>query len=446
MSVSKKLFTLSCSLSLMFLLQACDNSQSVNKEMEKKVIVKQSEAQSFVDAGNNEEASNLYTRLGEIMVLPEGITHSLNMFEKALKANPKNERANFYLAILKPLSLFEGVEKRFKGVLTSKEQQRLETAVKEVEKKNILELVSFLRNLPSNKKSINTHYEIQKFIKDEVLAELNKSVERLDKAMNSEFEININLARLGLRTNTQTTDETYESNDCFETSENGWECHYYYSYIHIENSGDVFKADNFKVDKADLRVLRNYFSAIVNYLRLVTAFSIDEYKETVEAIVNRVKELERDLTEKEIVEILNDHRNFLVLHRDNELHLVSQNLSDVLTDTLDLSTMGNEICKNIDRERNLIANICLNDEDIKDMQETLNFLAGPRVIDLDNKKKVKILIDITALLNDAPGDLKDLLPTEFDEDGKALQFADPTLRGLFPKGDLLTKLRQIGRK
>src|SRR4051812_2537184 len=70
--------------------------------------ISESDAEKLAKAGKVGEAAEVLARIGEILILPEGVEHASAEFDKALALDPKNAKANLYSSMLKPLLAFKG--------------------------------------------------------------------------------------------------------------------------------------------------------------------------------------------------------------------------------------------------------------------------------------------------------------------------------------------------
>jgi hypothetical protein len=149
-------------------------------------------------------------------------------------------------------------------------------------------------------------------------------------------------------------------------------------------------------------------------------------------------------TVRQIVLGMRNFPSLLRLESDNELGLVSSSIERAIRGGLELASLRSTLC-GPSRAGTLLGALCMDSELVSRLQETLNLLAGPTDLSLGRHVgNVKIRTDLSALLVRSPTDLKAFLPTQFNSAGKPVSYPDQTVGGLFPNGDIVEKLQQIG--
>ncbi len=403
-----------------------------SKEKRVKHISSEKVAKVLLTEGNNEKAAEEYARMGELLLLPEGLQYADKMFDKALSADPNNSRALFYSAVLKPVLKFKGFTRRFLPMLTFGQKMKLKIYEQKIRDLNIPEFMEFAMMLPRGKKRINNIYELQGFLKDELLPELIKSSEMISLLENQKtFNLSINLTRLGFGKNYNYS-ETY----CWIDDEGYQTCEYYNESYSTAN----LKSEIYKVDSSDVTLVKAGVVTLLNYIRGYTAYKF----EGVEEIQEEINSLKNGTVEQKI-KIINKYENYLVLNSDNQLSELQSSLSEVLVSLIDLYSSQELLCNKYYRKNNLIKDICITSKQVLNYENQLEYLAGPKFYKMGNinGKDILIKMDVSTILFNPISDLKLLLPKQFDEKGNALDLPDNTLGGLFPDGDFLSKLKLL---
>ncbi|MBI3554941.1 MAG: hypothetical protein HY074_01605, partial [Deltaproteobacteria bacterium] len=357
-------------------------------------------AARLVAEGHTNEAAAEYARIGELLLVPEGIQYADKMFDRALELDPNNGKANFYGAVTKPLMRMQGFISRFAQVAEPDDQKKLASLRKEIEKLNLPELTKFAVRLPDGKSPFADYHEVQRFLKTELLPEVVKSVEKLSRLMGrNDLELNINLARLGFRKMKSTSDYRCEHSvyTYTETSGGGYDAHgnpiaklyqfdnWYCSYTSTMELKDILKAERVVLDASDLKIVRGSMMALADFLRLSSAYSFAGLQEA----INNLKILEknrdehyRHLSTRDVIQELQRHPDLFTIEKDQEIVALAHSQEQVLRDALSLGELQADLCQNAERAQgeNLIKSFCLYANDLNTIQTALDLLAGPRPI------------------------------------------------------------------
>lgn len=158
-----------------------------------------------------------------------------------------------------------------------------------------------------------------------------------------------------------------------------------------------------------------------------------------------------NLTAKETIGVLNAYPNLLTLESDNQLGAIAASTSQALKYGVELANMRATLCDLSPNPRttanSLFTPICIEAEVADQMQLGVDLLAGPKSVYLGTNpagEKVNVVVDINAVLNNPPKDLKALFPITFDAQGNPTNYPDPTMGGLFPNGDVISQLELTG--
>ena len=433
--MSKK-YTILCNLALMstLTLVGCSENKSVKAA---KPIASAQLASSLVESGKTQEGAEMFARVGEILLSkPEGIVYANAMFEKALEANPNNGKANVYSALLAPYMKAKGFIPRFKMALPD---QKFRDALIDLEKKvkngEVKEFIDFALVMPEGVKAGSKADDIRKFIRDEYAGEIKNSLAKLervtegvvleiDRSSYIQSEIKYDVCSFGSSTVNTVTGEIAlgEIDQCVEV------------ISHREVKKSV------KLDAYDLKALKVILKTQRTALMIASSIGLDG----AEAVKKKV-EKGSIKTDKDAVLALEAAPRLLKIEGSKaDIKEIFDHSEDVMNDLIDFSKIQNEICKSSDRNSNLLSSICVSEETAATVEQLLMLVVGPTplVIGVDqDEHDVSVDVDTRALLNSNVTSLQDLLPNKFDSNGKALDVKDPTFGGVFPNGDLLSKLK-----
>ncbi len=407
---------------------ACNNESSTLKPVKKKITTQRAESETDL------EYADKLTRVGEILINnPVGMFQAHGLFEKALAINPNNQKALFYSAITGLVEPLKGSVNRGKDLLDNpaKFDELVKYIKEEVKYPEILDLIVG----KSGAAKFNSEQDIKRFVQVEVVGAFDKAVSKLGK-VNTDIELII--------TQLSTNNSEKEVN-CHTTETPMGEA----TVCEIEEEMDsisALKAKTYSVDSKDVKIIANGLKAYAAALKLYTPYSIEGSKALANEINAKKQKLGRGLKDIELHSILRRYTNFLTLEKDHQLDEVANSLSDIVKAAMDLETLNNEFCETNLRSHNLIKNICFSEDARENLELALEFLSGPREVKLgqsQNGSDVTIVVDLPGYLKNPVRDLKTLLPTEYDENGRSKITTEPELNGLFPNRDLLEKMKQL---
>ena len=199
----------------------------------------------------------------------------------------------------------------------------------------------------------------------------------------------------------------------------------------------------------DVKVLKGSMMAVVDFIRLKTAYNIlgsDEAIKEIQAAYERKKAQGKKLSTRDVVRALRHYDDLFTLADDHQLPELANSVVQVLRHALDLHTMRNEICNNPHRQKRVFPSICIGLSALDSIELALDLLAGPTEILIGENEygePVTLYVDVTPVVQNPSKDLKDLLPTNFDYKGEPVSFPDPSMGGLFPNGDFFEKFKEV---
>jgi len=410
--------------------------QKSKTEMKEPVVLNRAK----INLLSSSESAEKLARMGEILLGQEGFTVAYEIFKEALDKDPGNAKANFYKAFLNPIMKFKGFTKRVYKLSSAREKQKLINFEQDLKNKNMPEVFNFITKMSRDKSQFENYSDAQDFLRKEVLQALSESVENINQISSSSFQVLFNQQKFDHSAGYK---NTYTSSSCYQDSNYNYTCNDY-SYTYEKSYDGIIKLD---IDRKDLKIIKGYFKTLANYLRLGTAYSINN----VQDLGDRLKEMDdengsKKLTAFQVVYEIQKNKDIFVLNDSNLLADLKINLQETLNDAQDFIDLNGEFCKSHLRENNLIKSICINEGTATDIKKAINLLSGPDyvVIGQDKQKNdVRVMVDISAMLENPINDLKEYLPTDFDGNGKATTYPDKTFKGLFPNGDIIEKLKEV---
>lgn len=412
MKISTALFM---TASLMTLASCAKQTAVVKKP------VSEIQAASLLDQGKPDEAASVYSRIGELLLTnPAGVIHANEMFNKALSLNKNDPKANLYSSAIAPALLAQGFTRRFNSILNDKQRARLKEIEERTNAEGIQELIDFATTLSAGKTNVRTYKEAKKVLQNELLAELIKSTEKINAIKVKNFSIGITRAvKKGTDINCEQIDQNWT---CTESSK-----------------APMPLALN--VDQYDLQALRATYKTYETELRILTLLNVDD----LEAVVNQSKKKDA-LSDREATTLLKKYPALFKIDSKADLVQLFNQSESILNDFLDFASMRETLCENSDRTEHIAGQICVSENEEDQLKEIITLLAGPNLFTLgldENGREVEILLNLRAWEKTSFTGLQDLLPDQFDEEGRALDLKDKTFGGLFPNGDFLEKLKQI---
>lgn len=389
------------------------------------------------------ESADEYVRLGEMLMLPESFESADQMLTKALAQDPENAKANLYKAFTEPMLAAKGYLGRLQGLASSdKDREAVERLRRNVESLKIPGLQKFVEELDPGERPFESYYDLQRFARERLLNAINLSLHYL-KHVNARKPIEVKLMPWNSLDVQNRAPLSISEGACSKTA-SGFVC----------SSASEKEVQTYHVDRHDVELLKTALRAMADQIRLSTAYSLKD-AEVAFGRLRSLGEARREqglsgLTQQEVVETIRSANALFTLEADNQLHKIAKSETQALRDGLELANLKSSLCDGSERTaaNSLIRPICLEANMIVSMNLGLDLLSGPKEISLGSDEggdQVRVVMDINAVLKNPPKDLKDLLPRFFDSKGNPIHYPDPTLGGLFPDGDLLTKLKLVNQ-
>jgi hypothetical protein len=396
------------------------------------------------------EVSDEWARMGELLMMPEGVVHADRMLDRALKLNSGNSKANFYKAQTGIAMVFKGYFSLAEGLFSHnhKAMKDFERGRREIEKLKLPEVSMFSFDLQQGDAPWTSYYQAQRFVREKLYPAVQASIALIDKIDTSK-PLKLNFTPARLEPDPVRREYNYDSSYCYYTPQDGYTCnHYSYGGTY----GTKKLPNEYFLDRHDILIYRSAMQSVLDTIRLATAYSFESSEHAVRRMrvidaINKEQGM-KGITTREVVETLKQHRNLLKLESDQELPQLAQSTSEVLRRALDFASMKAELCDSKERNETnaVVFPICIAAETVEDLQLSLDALAGPKEVTLgwdDADQKIKIVMDMSRALKNPVRDIKALLPTTFAADGSAVKWPDPTLGGLFPNGDFIEKIKKI---
>lgn len=402
----------------------------------------------------NAMSADELARIGELLLMPEGMTYANQMFDQALAIDPKNNKANFYKAWTGPLMTLQGYIPMVQPLLVNQgDQDGLERIREHLATLNMPELQSFATTLAPGQKPFTSYYDVQRFIHDTVLPSIQAAVTNISAVDTSAGPLQLNFTPQRLKIDPVRQSTTYDeySSYCTYDPSTGYQCQNYgYNYSYT----DPKLPNVYYVDQYDIKVLRSSFLALEDQIIVGTAYSAENL-EVATRQIKAVDDLRREAglpgaSAQDIVNVLANSQfgTLFTLEQDQGLGSISGSVAEALRNGIALANLKSQLCDSSSRNasNSLIHPICIEADVVDQLQVGLNVLAGPSLVNFgydQNGNVVQIEMNLAAVLAKPPTDLKALLPTSFDSNGDPSNYKDPTMGGLFPKGDFISKLEEI---
>lgn len=415
-------------ISLMAFGAGCSQKQAESTSTISTIKADQLSAQ-----GNVNEASEMYARIGELLLsTPEGVIHANDMFLKSLELDVRNDKANFYSALISPPLTMKGFITRFKVLNENDkiEAEQMRILEEKIKASGVKEFIDFALVLPKGKTPAKNLEDVRKFYRHDYVSALSKSLIKLDNIKSEHFTLDLNIAAY----NNQSS-----ANPVCVTKTDSTECETY-----VFTSTKKTDRIRYAVDNYDLKALKIILKTQKNALVLAYSVGLEGYENIVARLGKMAKPTDRD-----IVAAIKNEPNFLKIdgNRD-DLKDLFDHTEEVMNDLIDFSKISKEICEAENRKDHIAQNICVSEAAAEKISDILMYVVGPKsvVIGRDSEDKdVTIEVNLRALLNEKVTSLKQILPNKFDANGKAIDLKDATFGGIFPNGDLLSKFKQVVR-
>lgn len=422
-------------------LSGCTKEVKIEREQ----IASEVQSERLQREGKVAEAAEVNARIGEILLYSGAFQFADKMFEKALASNPRNGKASFYSALVKPVLAFQGMGPRFYDLKGNKHKDFIDTLQREAAAADLPELLKFATEMPPGKKPALNAYDVQRFLRTEVLPALGESISKLERIIKDapEFELIVDLGQLGATSSTVSEQSYSYKCEYADGGKGGWTC---YSTSHYTVVDNRLPKERFRVDSLDVKVVRGALQYMANSIRAGSAYSLEGYEESVDRLEFEKFKAAKDhrvLTEKERIALIRSFKNLGVLESDHQLPELARATGELLQQAMDFASLESSLCRSEKRKADarIAKSLCFTAQNIEAFMLGMDLLAGPKVVEMKSAShsKFKILVDVNRILHHPVKDLKSLLPTQFDEFGKAHQLGDPTVGGLFPNGDIVDK-------
>jgi len=395
-------------ITLTFLTMGCGEKNPYHKAAKDdlvEVVTQDTEDIRNDTSTDNKEKAKRLAKIGELLLeTPRGAELAAEIFEEALSFDQENGKANFYAAILKPIHALKGTAYRLTKIVTAKAMGDL-----------IEDILSGIGNR-------DTQNLVSDFLTEARLGDMFKTVSEFQAFLASEFLPALRLSdeRLAIVENTENFNLTFN----YKHWQNGW---------HFRRSVSF--------DQAEVRSFRVALKGIATYTKLISAYNVDAALPLRDQFSNR-----RGVTLKEVVDAIQMQPKALTLN-ENAGNMLTSILNDISDSIEGLRTIARILNSDKIRDGYLLhpfkshrhyANF------IKGLNVASDILAGPMAVDIGERKdkkgeEVSVVFNFTALLSNPVSDLKTLMPTEFDKDGKkAAVFPDLSFGGTIPNGDLIS--------
>jgi hypothetical protein len=403
-------------------------SSSCSKHSQKKESQLSSSLASQLSAqGKVSEASDMYSRIGEILLSrPEGVFHAESMFKKSLELNPYDNKANIYSAVIAPVLTTKGFLKRFKNIATENELQAKELEQR-INDSGVKEFIDFALVMPAGKKAAISMEDVRSFYRNEYAKELENSITKLNNIKSDKFSIDLNISAY--------QSKKTSSSICKVDSDGAFICDELKAQ---ELQGTVRRS----VDAYDLKALKIILKTQKNAMKLAYSVGLEGF-ENVNILLSR----NENNTDKMIVDAIRSQPNLLKIDGTKEdLRDIFNHSEEVMNDLIDFSKISKEVCNNENRTSNIANNICVSEQAADKINEILMFVVGPKsvVLGLDKDgSEVSVEVDLRALLDSKVTSLQELLPNKFNAEGRATDVRDLTFAGIIPNADLLAKLKTV---
>lgn len=398
-------------LSVLGVLASGCSKKEENEDTKNKVNVLTSSETALVEAG-------------ERLIDPINFPIADSLFDAALAASPGNVKARFYKTLLKPMMGYKGMLNRLRPWFKDNG--------KEAELDRFIRTNQWLTRAKSPLRDfllapagapIKSAVDYQTFLLDQQKA-LNEM--RVFAKQNRDANIT-----LGMYTWLWAGKISERYNDS--------------SFCRPVRDGDDFymncPENLFEVQLAapDLMAIQQYYAGMTLMTSIYTSYSV-EGAETVDKILSN-----KALSMNEKADRVRGVKKFMTYRPDAQLGLIGEMGVDFASAARWVMANQNSFCPGGKaegvRKGYLSENgFCVLDpkkeEDSLQLME--KFLVGPQVVEWDNGQggKESVKVNYSVIWKSPIQDLKTHIPLEYNECGKGVRFADNTIGGILPDGDL----------
>ncbi len=422
-------------LILPFFLTACGKDEKVKENNKVITTNAQMDAEELALAG-------------EQLVGPYTFMLANRVFDQALAKDPKNQRANFYKAFIKPFMAYKGIVQRIRPLV--KEFGNEDQLQKDLNKIPDSSFKDFITQ--GGGPSITDAEQAQKFL-TEVRNGYNEFRSYLKS--NPEMELNLNLnphlfeeairrkmynsCRISWSGGSGNAIDGRDLSDSqIEYLDSNQD---YYDY-----ECDPSMMARVGVNAADVKVMQQYAAGIVLYLTPYTSYKFDGLKKLVKLNMERSQSGQQPLPAQEVQSVLESNPEFGKLRGDQSMTVVTDLGSDFSAAWKWANENQHALCPNlaneweVKRPNMLVENgICVGDkfESRDNLKLFDDILAGStrQVIRKADGQRVETAVDPMIVFKSPIANLRDIAPASYNACGKAETLRDNSLGRILPEGN-----------
>lgn len=361
---------------------------------------------------------------GERLIDPINFPIADQLFDAALTANPGNMKARFYKLLLKPMMNYKGMLNRVRPWFKDNG--------KEAELDRFIRTNQWLTRAKSPLRDfllapagapIKAAVDYQTFLLDQ-----QKALNEMRVFTKQNRDANITLGMYTWLWAGKISERYNDSTFCKPVREGN---DYYMNCP--ENLFEV------QLGTPDLMAIQQYYAGVTLFMNFYTSYSIEGIEQVDKILSNK------SLSTIEKANRVRGVKGFATYRQDSQLTLIEELGVDFAAASRWVIANQSSFCpggksQGIRKGYMLENGLCVLDpkkeEDSLQLME--KFLAGPQVVEWDNANgvKEKATVNYSVLWKSPIQDLKAHIPLEFNECGKGVRFADNTLGGILPDGDL----------
>lgn len=392
-----------------------------------------------------EQKSEKLAKAAEQLLSAQGFAYASDVADLSLQTDSANVRAQFVKAILAPIMVHKGIYKRIKPLadLSSKTSEQYAQSIAEFEEKTPRSTAKeFLLDGPED---IKNEADIQNYF--DAVAESFKAVRIFAKAnKNSDLTI-------------MATDNMFDS--MTKRFQEGCQISEVWNYGYEVNCPDVKSMMEVKLNRGDFEVIQHTAAGYELYFSLMNSYNLS-------GSIDKALKLDgEEENSKKTLEDLLTNKDFATLRSGNGFKKIKEMGVDAIAGMRWIMQNQNTLCPfGKENGRNRIGHlmnqgVCTNKseavETSKNMTLAMDVLMG-KVIDnvvlyakhswqwdsssgyQETHDEFKTSIKPVLLIDNPITDLRSIIPTSYDKCGNGVTVKDPTLGGIFVKGDFNTYL------
>ncbi len=384
---------------------------------------------------------------GEQLVSPDTFMLADKVFDMALVKDPGNFRARFYKAVLKPLMVFEGINKRLRPYVIAKgDIKKFDRVAKEMPNSPLLD---FLVNGPED---ISNVEGIQALV-DKYTGALVELYEFLKTNEEQTLVINLNPHIWEQRI------QHDSQSNCSIVRDDGEE---------TRVVCDIREILQRKLATADMIALRQNIAGMILYAIIYNAYTLDGVDDLVRlpssrsegrasTPISRSRDsllAERADTPAETFTRLENLPKFGLLRASHHLKALRTFGADSVAAWKYVRDNQGTLCPAVEypwqkrRKGHVFENgICMDgvrSEEEKNIALLDQLLRGPGAIlvSTGDGRKVSVMLDAFRIADQPVTNLKTLFPSQYNRCGQAIALRDPTFGGILPNGEGNLLLKQ----